>query len=117
MRVLVVEDDLETAQLVSQLLCQAGHEVEVALDGETALPAARANPPDVVLLDLGLPGMDGWQVARRVQGICPGKTPLLIALSGHGLEEDRRRSWYAGIDLHLVKPVDAQGLRNLLARF
>jgi CheY-like chemotaxis protein len=95
----------------------AGHEVEVAPDGPSAVAAARERPPDVVLLDLGLPRMDGWQVARRVREQPGPKRPLLVAVTGRGAEEDRRRSEEAGIDLHLTKPVDAAGLKWLLSRF
>jgi len=117
MRVLVVEDNPEVAQIMARLLRRAGHEVEVALDGETAVPAARANPPDVVLLDLRLPGMDGWEVARQVQGQPAAKRPLLVAVSGHVDAEDLRRSREAGIDLHLLKPVSPDRLNRLLSRF
>jgi len=117
MRVLVVEDHADTAQSVSRLLRMAGHEVEVAPSGRAAMAAVRANPPDVVLLDLGLPDIDGWQVARQVQDEPAEKRPLLVAVSGRAGEDDRRRSEQAGIDLHLVKPVDLRHLQQLLARF
>jgi len=117
MRVLVVEDNLATAEMVSLLLELAGHEVEVAGDGETAVASAQSNPPDVILLDLGLPGIDGWQVARLVQQQPGEKRPLLVAMSGRDSEEARRRSQEAGIDLHLIKPVDPEGLHRLLNRF
>jgi DNA-binding response OmpR family regulator len=117
MRVLVVEDHEDTAETVSLLLQLAGYEVEVAPDGEAAVAAVRANPPDVVLLDIGLPGIDGWQVARQVQEVPAEKKPLLVAVSGRDSAEARRRSEEAGIDLHLAKPVDPWQLRQLLARF
>ncbi len=117
MRVLVVEDHEDTAQIVSILLRQAGHEVEVAPSGAAALTAVAAHPPDVVLLDLGLPDMDGWQVARHVQEQPAEKRPLLVAISGRDGAEARRLSQEAGIDLHLVKPVDPLALQQLLARF
>jgi two-component system CheB/CheR fusion protein len=99
------------------LLRYYGHRVEIALDGPSACQAARNKNPDVVLLDIALPGMDGWQVARHFQESSSEKKPFLIALTGYGSEEDRRRSLEAGIDLHLVKPVDPDYLRRLLARF
>jgi len=117
MRVLVVEDHAETAWTVSWLLNQAGHDVEVAADGETAVSAARSNPPDVVLLDLGLPGIDGYEVARQVQEQPGDKRPLFVAVSGHGEKEALQRSQDAGIDLHLVKPVAPDYLQRLLSRF
>ena len=116
LRVLVVEDHADTAESVAVLLRLHGHEVDVAPDGPTALRIAAQNPPDVALLDIGLPGMDGFEVARRLQER-PGKKPLLVAVTGYGQEEDRRRSEQAGIDLHLLKPVDPEELKQLLARF
>ena len=118
LRVLVVEDDADSAETLAVLLRLHGHEVDVAPDGPTALRIAAQNPPDVALLDIGLPGgMDGWEVARRLQEQAAGKTPLLIAITGYGQEEHRRRSKQAGIDLHLLKPVDPEELKKLLARF
>lgn len=117
MRVLVVEDNDSAAQSIALLLRHAGHEAEVAADGPTAVAAAEANPPDVVLLDIGLPGMDGWQLAGRLRGLDGPKRPLLVALTGHGEEADLSRSRKAGIDLHLTKPADAARLEALLSRF
>ncbi len=118
MRVLVVEDQPEAADCIALLLRRAGHDAELAADGPSALAAIEANPPDVVLLDIGLPGwMDGWEVARRLQDWPTFKRPLVVALTGHGDDEDRRRSEEAGIDLHLTKPVDAGQLQKLLSRF
>jgi CheY-like chemotaxis protein len=95
-----------------------GHEVEVAPDGPTALRLAADKPPDVALLDLSLPGgMDGFEVARRLRELKAGKQPLLIAVTGYGRDEDRRRSTEAGIHLHLLKPVDGEALNCLLERF
>jgi two-component system OmpR family response regulator len=117
MRVLVVEDQAEVAASMARLLRTAGHEVEVAPDGPAAVEAVQVLCPDVVLLDLGLPTMDGWEVARRVQGQPAAKRPLLVAVTGHGADEDRRRSAEAGIDLHLTKPVNPVELQGLLKRF
>jgi len=117
MRVLVVEDHADTAQTVSLLLSLAGHDVEVAANGQAAMAAAEANPPDVMLLDLGLPDMDGWQVARHVQAQPAEKRPLMVAVSGRDTPEARRLSEEAGIDLHLIKPVDPVRLHQLLSRF
>jgi CheY-like chemotaxis protein len=80
------------------------------------LEKAQAEPPDVVLLDLALPGMDGYEVARRLRAQSRERRPLLIAVTGYGREEDRRRSVEAGIDLHLLKPVDLAQLQGLLRR-
>jgi CheY-like chemotaxis protein len=116
LRILVVEDHEDSAASLALLLRIWGHEVRVARDGLTALEMARAFSPDVVLLDIRLPWMDGWQVADQLQKEPAPKRPLLIALTGCGREADRRRSQEAGIDLHLVKPVDPDQLRRLLAQ-
>ena len=117
LRVLVVEDHADSAETLAVLLRLHGHEVDVAPDGPTALRIAAQNPPDVALLDIGLPGMDGFEVARRLQEQAAGKMPLLVAVTGYGQEEHRRRSKQAGIDLHLLKPVDPEEIKTLLARF
>jgi two-component system CheB/CheR fusion protein len=118
LRVLVVEDHADTAESTALFLRLHGHEVDVAPDGPAALRIAAQNPPDVALLDIGLPGgMDGWEVARRLQEQAAGKTPLLIAVTGYGQEEHHRRSEQAGIDLHLLKPFDPDALDQLLDRF
>jgi CheY-like chemotaxis protein len=117
LQVLVVEDEPDTAASTALLLRLYGHRVQVAHDGPAALRAAQSSPPEVVLLDLGLPGMDGWQVAQRLQEQAAWKKPLLIAVTGYGRRADRLRSQQAGIHLHLVKPVDPDFLRRLLQRF
>jgi CheY-like chemotaxis protein len=117
LHILVVEDDRDTAESTALLLRYDGHRVEIALDGPSACQAARNKTPDVVLLDIALPGMDGWEVAGRLQKSSWLKKPFVIAVTGYGREEDRGRSLEAGIDLHLVKPVDPDFLRRLLARF
>jgi CheY-like chemotaxis protein len=97
-----------------------GHHARVAQDGPAALRTAEDDPPDVVLLDINLPGMDGFQVAERVQeelAAAMPKVPLLIAVTGRGNEEDRLHSRQAGIHLHLTKPVDAKELSRVLGRF
>ena len=99
------------------MLGREGHEIQVALNGPAAVEAIQVAPPDVVLLDIGLPGMSGWDVARWVTEQPAEKRPLLVALTGYGREEDRQRSEEAGIDLHLVKPVDPADLLRLLKRF
>ena len=117
MRVLVVEDNAKAAQALGCLLRETGHEVELAPDGVTGLRAAEDNPPDVVLLDIGLPGLGGWELATKIQELPADKRPLLVAVTGCDQEEDRRRSREVGIDLHLTKPVDADQLQQLLDRF
>jgi CheY-like chemotaxis protein len=115
--VLVVEDDPDAAQSTALLLRCFGHRVQIAADGPAACQAALCEPPDVVLLDIGLPGMDGWDVARHMQEPTWAKKPFLIAFTGCGGEHDRRRSQEVGIDLHLSKPVDPDFLRQVLERF
>jgi PAS domain S-box-containing protein len=114
-RVLVVDDNEDSADSLALLLELKGHEVRVALDGPAALATAHAFQPEVVLLDIGLPGMDGYEVARRLRAERAGEGGLLlVALTGYGQDEDRRRSREAGFDHHLVKPVDFDELTRVL---
>jgi CheY-like chemotaxis protein len=101
---------------LAMLLRIYGHEIHLAPDGRTAIETARAKPPDVVLLDLGLPGMDGFQVAKQLKELPTPKPPFLTAVTGYGRDIDRQRSHDAGIDLHLVKPVDLEELQKVLKR-
>ena len=113
--VLVIEDNEDAAATLRALLQLAGHRVRVARDGEEGLEALQAHPLDVALIDLGLPRIDGYEVARRAAPR-PTAAAALVALTGYGLPEDRRRTLEAGFDAHLVKPVDLAALRTLLAR-
>jgi CheY-like chemotaxis protein len=97
------------------LLRTEWHEVHTAGDGPAALRAAEAFRPEVVLLDIGLPQMDGYEVARRLREQTGVKRALVVALTGYGQEEDRRRTREAGFDAHLVKPADLADLQRLLA--
>jgi PAS domain S-box-containing protein len=115
-RVLVVDDNVDAAESLAVLLRMAGHEVYTAHGGLAALEAAQVHRPEVVLLDLGMPGMDGLEVARRLRQDLGLKDTLLLALTGYGHEEDRRHSQEAGFDAHLVKPVDLDTLHTLLAQ-
>ena len=99
---------------MARLLKLLGHDVRVAHDGPEALEAAREHRPEVVLLDIGLPGMDGYEVAARLRQEECCQDAVIIAVSGYGQEEDRRRSREAGFDHHLVKPVDFDALIVLL---
>jgi signal transduction histidine kinase/ActR/RegA family two-component response regulator len=114
LRVLVVDDCVDAAESLAVLLNLWGHEVHVAHDGTAALEVAAACRPEVVLLDLGLPGMDGYEVARRLRAR-PGPCPLLVALTGYARAGDRRRTREAGFHEHLAKPVDLEALEVLLA--
>ena len=113
--VLVVEDHEDAAQSTAELLRMCGHVVRVANCGPDALAKAAAEVPDVVLLDIGLPGMSGWDVAERLRRQARGKQPLVVALTGYGTVADRWRSADAGVDLHLVKPTDPGSLTGLLS--
>ncbi|HVR98064.1 MAG TPA: ATP-binding protein [Thermoanaerobaculia bacterium] len=114
-RILVVDDNVDSAESLALLLQLYGHQARLAHDGVTGLEEARSFLPDVVLLDIGLPRLDGYSVARRLRQE-PGLDHVtLIAMTGYGQEEDRRRSKDAGFDHHLVKPVDLDTLRGLLA--
>lgn len=113
--VLVVEDEDDSAQSLAELLTLGGHCVRVAPSGPDALREALVVCPDVVLLDIGLPGMDGWEVARRLRGQSRDKQPLVVAVTGYETTDDRWRSADSGIDLHLVKPVDPAALTKLLS--
>lgn len=114
-RVLVVDDNADTASGMGKLLQLLGHEVQIAHDGETAIRLARAHRPEVVLLDIGLPQMDGYEVVKQLRQEPCCESSLIIAVSGYGQEEDRRKSQAAGFDHHLVKPVDFDALLSLLA--
>ncbi len=115
-RILVVDDNVDAATTLGMLLRLGGHEVLLSHDGPAALEAARSFVPDVVLLDIGLPGLDGYGVARVLRQSPETESALLIAVSGYGQDEDRRRSREAGFDQHLTKPVDFDVLTALLAR-
>jgi signal transduction histidine kinase len=116
-RILVVDDHIDTAQSLARLLrARRRHNVDVVHDGADALVVAEKKQPDVVLLDLGLPGIDGYEVAERLRAKEQGTRATIIAISGYGQEEDRTRSVAAGIDHHLVKPVMFPQLEALLVR-
>jgi signal transduction histidine kinase/CheY-like chemotaxis protein len=115
--ILIIEDNADAAATLRSLLELAGHRVRIARDGQEGLEALKASRPDVALIDLGLPRIDGYEVARRARAMADGEPrPVLIAVTGYGLPEDRRRTLEAGFDAHLVKPVDLAALRTLLAR-
>lgn len=113
-RVLIVDDNRDAAESLGMLLNFLGADVAVVYDGPSALDTARAYRPAIVLMDIGMPGMDGHEVARRLRADPAQRDVTLIALSGWGQEEDRRRSQAAGFDHHLVKPVDTEALQALL---
>ena len=115
-RILLADDNRDALDSLATLLQCDGHEVHTAGDGAEALEVAAECHPDVVLLDIGMPKLDGYEVARRIRAEPWGKNTVLIALTGWGQDEDRRRSREVGFDSHLVKPLDPEALATLLAR-
>lgn len=115
-RVLVVDDNMDAADMLVMMLQMFGHEVQAVYSGQTALETAVEYQPDVVLLDIGLPDMNGYEVARHLRQQPQTKDVRLIAMTGYGQDSDRQRSQEAGCEHHLVKPVDPQKLQDLLAR-
>lgn len=115
-RILIVDDNIDTARGMERLLKLLGHEVQSAHDGPTGIQLAQSFRPNVILLDIGLPGMSGYDVATHFRKQEWGKDLLIIAISGYGQEDDRRRSRDAGFDYHLLKPVDHDALLTLLSQ-
>ncbi|TLD69705.1 response regulator [Phragmitibacter flavus] len=113
-RVLIVDDNVDTANSMARLLKRVGHGVEVAYDGPQALEKARQHLPEIVLLDIGLPGMDGFEVARRMRLEPSCEKCVIIAVTGYGQPKDRRRAINAGCHHHLVKPVNIDELKRLI---
>jgi CheY-like chemotaxis protein len=117
LRILLVEDCPDCADSTRMLLDLWGCDVVTARDGPAAVKLAQEHQPDVVLLDIGLPGIDGWAVARRLREQVNGTRPLLVAVTGYGLEEDRQKSVDSGIDVHLLKPMNPPYLERLLNKW
>ena len=115
LRVLVIEDNPDVARSIARLLAVAEHDVRVAQDGESGMRVAREFVPEAILLDLGLPVVDGLQVARRIRQEPGLRNVLLIALTGYGRDADRQATRDAGFDDHLAKPVDFKTIQNTLA--
>lgn len=112
-RILVVDDDRDVANSLTLLLSMEGYESRSVYEAQQAASEVEAFRPDVVLLDIGLPGMDGYEVARQIRAR-DGHQPVLVAVSGYGREEDRRLSEQAGFDAHFVKPMELGELERLL---
>jgi CheY-like chemotaxis protein len=112
--VLVVDDNIDAAVSLGMLLKLAGQDVRVAYDGPTALRQAAEFRPELILLDIGMPIMDGYEVCRRLRGQFSLEKMTVVALTGWGQEEDRRRSHEAGFDHHIVKPVELSVLERLI---
>jgi len=115
LRILVADDNVDAADTLAELLRASGHDVHTEYDGVAAIRAARSHRPDVVLLDIGLPKLNGYDTAREIRAIDPQNPVVLVAVTGWGQDEDRRRSRQAGFDHHLVKPLDPELLDRVLA--
>jgi CheY-like chemotaxis protein len=113
-RILVVDDNVDAANTVAEILRMLGNEVMTAHDGLGAVMAAAEMAPDIIILDIGLPGIDGYEVARRIRAQeNKDRAALLIALTGWGQEDDRQRAYEAGYDRHWVKPVSLEQLKKI----
>ncbi len=115
-RVLVVDDNVDGAESVAMLLRLWGHDVHLAYNGPESLSAARELNPDVMLIDIGLPGMSGYDVAKHLRQNPQFQKTLLVAITGYGQTDDVRRSADSGFDFHLTKPVDPEDLERVLAQ-
>ena len=115
LRVLVVDDNVDTVTTLAMLVTESGHDVRTAYDGTTVLEAALDYRPNVVLLDIGLPGLNGFEVARQLRQQPALQSTVLVAMTGYGAESDLQRSFAAGFDHHLVKPGDFGKLLQILA--
>jgi CheY-like chemotaxis protein len=116
-RVLIADDNRDSAESLAMLLRLEGHQVVVGHDGDTALRLFETHAPEIALLDIGMPQMDGYEVARRIRASPAGRDALLVALTGWGQEKDRLTSREAGFDHHLVKPVDPALVLRLIQLF
>ena len=114
--ILVVDDNRDAADVVAELLLVTGAEVRVAYDGPTAISLCRERMPKLVLLDIGMPVMDGYEVASRIRALPGGTHVVISALSGWGQPDDRRRGREAGFDYHLTKPAELEAIQNLMSR-
>ena len=114
-RILVVDDNHDSALSLAMMLSIMGHDTRTAHDGESAVATAESFLPEVVLLDIGLPKLNGYEVAQRIREQEWGKSMFLIAVTGWGQEEDRQRSSEVGLNVHMVKPVEPAALERLLA--
>ena len=114
-RVLVVDDNVDAASLLEGILTHYGHDIRVAFDGPTALEIASTFKPELALLDIGLPVMDGYELAEKLRALLPDAVPRMIAITGYGQQADRLRAIASGFDRHLVKPVGLELLRKTMA--
>ena len=115
-RVLVVDDNVDAAESRATLLELEGHDTRVAHDGDAAIALAREFQPEIVFLDIGMPGKDGYEVARALRGKPETQQAVLVALTGWGAKDDRARSRSAGFDYHLTKPAGLAAVEDLLSK-
>jgi CheY-like chemotaxis protein len=115
LRILIVDDNVDAANTIAMLLSEYGHHVSTEHDAQSAIDRAGREHPQALLLDIGLPDMDGYELARRMRAMPETARALYIALTGYGQSKDREQSTDAGFDHHLVKPVDMLALSRLLA--
>jgi CheY-like chemotaxis protein len=114
-RVLIVDDNIDAAETLAMMLELLGQQTRQAHEGDGALKAAVEYKPELIFMDIGLPGLSGHEIASRMRGELGMTDTYIVALSGYGTEEDRRKSLYAGFDSHLVKPLDPSTLPSILA--
>lgn len=114
LRILIAEDNRDSADSLKALLELLGYETHIAYDGESAVRAAAALRPDAIIMDIGLPGLNGYDAARRIRAQRPSRRVLIVALTGWGQHTDRLRSAEAGFDHHLIKPLDLAALKRIL---
>jgi CheY-like chemotaxis protein len=115
-RIIVADDDLDTVEAMALLLRAIGHQVDVATSGSAVLELAGRTRPDIIFLDIGMPGMDGWELARRLREQLGTDAVRIVAVTGYGAKEDYLRSRKAGFDAHVQKPVDMALLHSILAQ-
>lgn len=115
LRILLVDDDVDAADMFGMLLTSWGHEVVTRYDPHQAIDTAAAIKPDLVLVDIGMPRLNGYDTCKEIRQSCADRRPVMVAISGFVKREDRVRSREAGFDAHLAKPVDPTSLQNLLS--
>ena len=115
LRIMVVDDNPDGASSLALVLQRSGHSVRVAHDGLQALDAGAAFEPDIVFMDIGMPGLDGYEVCRRIRQMPTQQNVVLVAVTGWGQAQDKRRALEVGFDAHLTKPVDPDAVAQLLA--
>jgi CheY-like chemotaxis protein len=113
-RILIIEDNDDAREMLRETLAHTGHEVADARDGTSGLELAARTAPEVALIDIGLPDMDGYEVAREIRRRLPGTKPRLIAMTGYGQASDRAAAFEAGFDAHIVKPASADKILRAL---